>query len=289
MTNKLSKQSLSIFEQIKQTDANKNEFWGARQLAKTLEYTDFRNFLSVIAKAKEACKNSGQPIKNHLVDFNEMVPIGSGAYREMESVKLSRYACYLIVQNADPSKEVVAIGQTYFAVQTRLQEIQQMDEYNILNTEDEKRLFLRDEMAKHNSQLAAAAKVAGVIEPIDYAIFQNHGYMGLYGGLDAKGIHQKKGLKKSEQILDHMGSTELAANLFRATQTEEKLHRENIKGKQKANQTHFEVGKKVRKTIAELGGTMPENLPVADSIKKLEKGKQPQQLKGKDNSIGNKF
>lgn len=143
-------------------------------------------------------------------------------------------------------------------------------------------------MAKHNIKLAAAAKDAGVIEPIDYAIFQNHGYMGLYGGLDAKGIHKHKRLKKSQQILDHMGSTELAANLFRATQSEEKLKRENIKGKQKANQAHFEVGKKVRKTIQELGGTMPENLPVADSIKKLEKAKQPLQLKGKDKSKENK-
>ena len=163
-----------------------------------------------------------------------------------------------------------------------------MDEYNRLDSEDEKRLFLCNEVAKHNIQLAAAAKDAGVIEPIDYAIFQNHGYVGLYGGLDAKGIHQKKGLKKSEQILDHMGSTELAANLFRATQTEEKLQRENIKGKQKAHQTHFEVGKKVRKTIAELGGTMPENLPVADSIKKLEKDKQPGILTGKSKHKGNK-
>jgi DNA-damage-inducible protein D len=126
MANELSKQALSVFEQIRQMDANKNEFWGARQLAKALEYTDFRNFLSVIAKAKEACRNSGQPIENHLVDFNEMVPIGSGAVREMESVKLSRYACYLIVQNADPTKEVVALGQTYFALQTRLQEISLM-------------------------------------------------------------------------------------------------------------------------------------------------------------------
>jgi len=151
-----------------------------------------------------------------------------------------------------------------------LQEIRQMDDYNRLNTEDEKRLFLRDEMAKHNIQLAAAAKDAGVIEPVDYAIFQNHGYMGLYGGLDAKAIHAKKGLKKSQQILDHMGSTELAANLFRATQTEEKLRRENIQGKQKANRTHFEVGKKVRQTIEEIGGTMPENLPTEGSIKNLE-------------------
>ncbi|HLW41241.1 MAG TPA: hypothetical protein VKY82_02600, partial [Flavobacterium sp.] len=169
----------------------------------------------------------------------------------------------------------------YFAVQTRLQEIRQMEEYTRLTTENKKRLFLRNELAKHNIQLAAAAKGAGVIEPIDYAIFQNHGYMGLYGGLDAKAIHKKKGLKKSQQILDHMGSTELAANLFRATQTEEKLRRENIKGKQQANQTHYEVGKKVRKTIQELGGEMPENLPAPESIKKIEKAQQAKQLKPK--------
>ena len=279
MSNELSHKHNNLFEEIKQTDENGNEFWTARTLAKALDYTDFRNFLSVIEKAKEACLNSGQQIENHLVEFNEMVPIGSGAERSMPSYKLSRYACYLIVQNADPGKEVVALGQTYFAVQTRLQEIRQMDEYNRLSTEDEKRLFLRNEMAKHNTQLAAAAKDAGVVEPVDYAIFQNHGYMGLYGGLDAKAIHKKKGLKKSQQILDHMGSTELAANLFRATQTEEKLKRENIKGKHKANQTHYEVGKKVRKTIQELGGEMPENLPAADSIKTIDKNKEPRLLK----------
>lgn len=276
MANELSKKTQSIFEQIRQVDEHGNEYWGARQLAKALDYTDFRNFLSVIGKAKEACKNSGHTIEDHIVDFNEMVSIGSGAQREMESVKLSRYACYLIVQNADPSKEIVATGQTYFAIQTRLQEIRQMDEYNRLSTEEEKRLFLRNEMKTHNTQLAEAAKDAGVIEPLDYAIFQNHGYMGLYGGLDAKGIHHRKGLKKSQNILDHMGSTELAANLFRATQTEEKLRRENIKGKGKANQTHFEVGKKVRQTIKELGGTMPENLPTEDSIKKIENKEKKQ-------------
>ena len=211
-----------------------------------------------------------------------MFSIGSGAKRPLESVQLSRYACYLIVQNADPGKEVVANGQTYFAVQTRIAEIKQMDEYNRLTSEEEKRLFLRNELARHNSQLADAAKNAGVVESRDYAIFQNHGYKGLYGGLDAKAIHARKGLKKSQKILDHMGSTELAANLFRATQTEEKLRRENIKGKTKANQTHYEVGKKVRQTIQELGGTMPEDLPVADSIKSLE-SKEKQQLKGKGN------
>ena len=281
MDNQLSNPGQTVFEQTKQIDENGNEFWSARQLSKIIDYTEFRNFQPVIERAKDACKNSGQPVENHFVDYHEMVGIGSGAERKMESIKLSRYACYLIVQNADPAKEIVASGQTYFAVQTRIQEIQQMQAYQQLKTEEEKRLFLRKEMAEHNKHLAEAAKGAGVIEPIDYAIFQNHGYMGLYGGLDAKGIHKRKKLKKSENILDHMGSTELAANLFRATQTEEKLKRENIKGKQKANQAHYEVGKKLRKTIQEIGGTMPENLPVANSIKKLSKKDKPKKLKKK--------
>lgn len=282
MANELSKKAQSIFEQIRQVDEQGNEYWGARQLAKVLDYAEFRNFLPVIEKAKEACSNSGQKVEHHLVDSHEEIIHGKGATQMYQSVKLSRYACYLIVQNADPSKEIVATGQTYFAIQTRLQEIRQMDEYNRLSTEEEKRLFLRNEMKTHNIQLAEAAKDAGVIEPVDYAIFQNHGYMGLYGGLDAKGIHNRKGLKKSQNILDHMGSTELAANLFRATQTEEKLRRENIKGKNKANQTHYDVGKKVRQTIKELGGTMPENLPTEESIKQLEtKEKKKLDDKGK--------
>jgi DNA-damage-inducible protein D len=280
MTKELSKPGSSLFEKIKKVDDKGNEYWTARDMANALGYLEYRNFKPVIERAKEACKNSGHTIENHFVDSHEMVVIGSGAERAIENTKLSRYACYLIVQNADPSKEVVALGQTYFAVQTRLHEIQQMDEFNSLSTEDEKRLFLRNEMAKHNTQLAAAAKNAGITGSLDYAIFQNHGYMGLYGGLDAKGIHKRKGLKKSQQILDHMGSTELAANLFRATQTEEKLRRENIKGKQKANQTHYEVGKKVRQTIKVIGGTMPENLPAADSIKKVESKGKPK-LKSK--------
>ena len=280
MAKQIVKNNLSIFEQIKHTDETGNEFWMARQLSKALDYTDFRNFTGVIEKAIDACKNSNQPVQNHIVEANEMVAIGSGAEREMTSYKLSRYACYLIVQNADPAKEVIAQGQTYFAVQTRLQEIQQMEAYNRLSSEQEKRLFLRNEMSKHNTYLAAAAKNAGVQDGMDYAIFQNHGYAGLYGGLDAKGIHKKKNLKKSQHILDHMGSTELAANLFRATQTEEKLRNENIKGKQKANQTHYEVGKKVRQTIKEIGGTMPENLPAADSIKAVQKKVNTKKKKG---------
>jgi len=211
MENQINKRLISVFEQIKYTDDNGNEFWMARQLAKALEYTDFRNFISVIEKAKDACKNSGQLVEDHLVEFNEVINHGKGAVSSYPSYKLSRYACYLIVQNADPNKEIVALGQTYFAVQTRLQEIRQMDEYNQLSTENEKRLFLRNEMARHNSQLAAAAKDAGVIEPIDYAIFQNHGYMGLYGGLDAKAIHVTKSQSnplrsRQESTQNHSGN-----------------------------------------------------------------------------------
>lgn len=192
MAKEISKSGLSVFEQIKNTDENGNEFWMARQLSKALDYTDFRNFTGVIEKAAEACKKSGQQVADHLVEANEVVAVGSGATHTYPSFKLSRYMCYLIVQNADPSKEVVAQGQTYFAVQTRIQEIQQMDAYNQLSTEDEKRIFLRNEMSKHNTYLAAAAKNAGVQDGLDYAIFQNHGYMGLYGGLDAKDIHKRK-------------------------------------------------------------------------------------------------
>ncbi len=263
------KKNITIFEQIKTIDKNNNEFWEARKLAKVLEYEDFRNFMSVIEKAKESCENSKQKVADHLVEFNEMVAIGSGASREMPSFKFSRYFCYLIVQNADPSKEVVALGQSYFAIQTRLQEITQMQEYKRLTSEEEKRLFLRNELKTHNIQLASQAKKSGVVSPLDYAIFQNHGYMGLYGGLDAKAIHKKRQLKKSQNILDHMGSTELAANLFRATQAEEKLKRENIKGIKNANYAHHEIGKKVRQTIAEIGGTMPENLPTENNIKTI--------------------
>ena len=274
MSTRLTKKAITLFESIKDTDKNGNEYWSSRKLAKVLEYADYRNFITVIGKAKEACQNSGIPIEDHFVDINEMVTIGSGAERPVDSVKLSRYACYLIVQNADPSKTIVAQGQTYFAIQTRIAEVQQMKEYQELSSEEEKRLFLRNELQKHNSQLASAAKDAGVIDSKDYAIFQNYGYKGLYGGMSAKDIHAKKGLKKSQKILDHMGSTELAANLFRATQTEEKLRRENIKGKQEANMTHYEVGAKVRQTIKELGGTMPEDLPTAESIKAVEQKKQ---------------
>ncbi len=195
-----------------------------------------------------------------------MVGIGSGAQRPIEDWTLSRYACYLVIQNADPSKPLVALGQSYFAVQTRRQEL--ADDETL--KEDKTRLLLRGEMKKHNKKLAGAAKQAGVIQPVDYAIFMDHGYRGLYGGQGMRDIRERMRLKPKEHILDHMGSTELAANLFRATQTEEKLRRENVRNKGHANRIHNEVGRKVRKTIHELGGTMPENLPVAESIKKVE-------------------
>jgi DNA-damage-inducible protein D len=253
----------SPFERIKRVNTAGNEYWSSRDFAGVLGYADYRNFEQVIGKARMACFNSGQRVEDHFVDITEMIGIGKGGQREISITLLSRYACYLVVQNADPAKEIVALGQSYFAVQTRRQELSDQA------TEDQRRLLLRGELRRHNAQLADAAKSAGVIEPRDYAIFQNHGYMGLYGGLTADGIHHRKGLKKGQQILDHMGSTELAANLFRATQAEEKIRRDQIRGRDKANRAHHEVGAKVRQTIKELGGTMPEDLPATESIKKL--------------------
>ncbi|WP_150050092.1 DNA damage-inducible protein D [Methylomonas rhizoryzae] len=260
----------ATFDGIRRQDDVGNEFWLARALAKVLDYSEYRHFLPVLERAKEACRNSGQAVDDHFEDALEMVEIGSGAKRELPDVRLSRYACYLVVQNGDPSKPVIANGQTYFAMQTRRQELADDQQFARLS-EDDKRLAIRNELALHNKYLAAAAKDAGVETSLDYALFQDHGYRGLYGGLTAKDIHARKGLKKSQKILDHMGSTELAANLFRATQTEEKLKRDQVKGKRQANQTHLEVGKKVRQTIKDLGGTMPEALPTPEkSIKQLE-------------------
>lgn len=250
-----------IFEEIKRINEYQSEYWSARQLAKVLEYSEFRHFQPVIAKAKEACKNSGQSVKDHFEDVLDMVEIGSSASREISDVRLSRYACYLVVQNADPTKEIVALGQTYFAIQTRKQEVQEQ------LIEDQKRLFLRDEITTHNKHLAETAAKAGVK---NYAVFTNYGYKGLYGGLKVQDIHKQKKLKKSQKILDHMGSEELAANLFRATQTDAKIKREEIHGEARANQAHFDVGRKVRETIRELGGTMPEKLPTPDGVGKAE-------------------
>ena len=263
---------ISPFESIHRITDDDSEYWSARDLAKILGYAQYNKFTKVIAKAKESCENSAQAVSDHFTHMSEMIETGKGAKREFDTVYLSRYACYLIVQNADPSKPIVALGQTYFAVQTRRQELQ--EELAPL-TEDQLRVLRRSQMNVYNTQLAGAAQNAGVITSIDFAIFQDHGYQGLYGGLKARGIHARKGLKKSQEILDYMGSDELAANIFRASQTKQKLEREQIKGKEKANRAHLEVGKKVRQTIVELGGTLPEDLPTpAKSIQQLQREEQ---------------
>ena len=267
--NEITNYSEETFESIKHVNEYGQEYWDARELQAALEYTEWRNFTKVLDRAMDACKGSNHAVSDHFVETNKTIGLPKGAERVVDDYHLSRYACYLIVQNGDPRKKVIALGQTYFAVKTRQQEL--IDNYDSM-TEDQKRLAIRYQMKEHNKRLVAAAKDAGVKTRLDYAIFQNSGYMGLYGGLDARDIHERKGLEDNEQILDHMGYEELAANLFRATQTEAKLKREHIQGKVNANTAHYEVGAKVRQTIKELGGTMPENLPTPDkSIKQIER------------------
>lgn len=261
----------SLFESIKHINEYGEEFWYARELQIALDYKRWDKFQNVISKAMDACKNSENNVDDHFSHVGKIVEAGA-TYKDVGDIELSRYACYLIVQNGDSRKKVIALGQTYFAVKTRQQEL--IENFDDL-TEDKKRLAIRNEMKIHNKSLAEAANLAGISNPKDYAIFQNKGYQGLYGGLGRKEIHSKKGLKKSQDILDYMGSTELAANLFRATQTDEKLRKDKIIGKEAANRTHYEVGKKVRQTIKELGGTMPEDLPTPKkSIKQIEKEQQ---------------
>ena len=272
------KYSDQTFESIKHINENGDEFWYARELQSILEYTQWRNFESVIEKAKIACKQSKNDIDNHFADVSKTIEMPKTATKQIDDLILSRYACYLIVMNGDPRKEVIALGQTYFAVKTRQQEI--IENFDNLS-ETQKRLAIRNEIASHNKALADAANKAGITEPMDFGIFQNCGYRGLYGGMDMKAIHSQKGLKKSQKILDYMGSTELAANLFRATQTEDKLNRDNIKGKTNANQIHYEVGAKIRETIQDLGGIMPEKLPIpGKSIKQIERKIEKKKLKG---------
>ncbi|MCD8054380.1 MAG: DNA damage-inducible protein D [Lachnospiraceae bacterium] len=259
----------TLFDSIRHINEYGIEFWYARELQEALGYKQWRRFESVISKAKDACENSGNIVDDHFANIGKMVDLGSGAEREILDFQLSRYACYLIVQNGDSRKRVIALGQTYFAIKTQQQEL--IENFESLS-EDKKRLAIRNEMKVHNKSLAEAANMAGITEPRDYAIFQNKGYQGLYGGLGRKDIHVRKGLKKSQDILDYMGSTELAANLFRATQTDEKLRKDHVIGKEAANQTHYEVGCKVRQTIKDLGGTMPEDLPTPEKgIKQIER------------------
>ena len=267
--NKIKEYNNKTFEDIKHTDEYGKEFWYARELMTALEYSKWGNFEKVIEKAKIACEASKNNVYDHFADVSKMVLIGSNAKREQSDYKLSRYACYLIVQNSDPRKEVVALGQTYFAIQTRRQEISEK-EYSELS-EDEKRFYQRSLTKKGNYSLNKAAKKAGVK---NFDKFHNSGYKGLYNGETANDIAKRKGLRYREDILDNMGSVELAANLFRITQTEQKLKNDNIKSESEANKTHYTIGRNIREVIAKNGGTMPEDLPTPKkSLKELEKEK----------------
>ena len=265
--NDIKEYTEKVFEDIKHIDENGNEYWLARELQKVLQYTQWRRFENVINKAKLACKNSNIKVDDHFANVGKMVDIGSNTKRETNDYKLSRYSCYLIAQNSDPRKEVISLAQTYFAIQTRKQELSEI-EYNEL-TEDEKRLYRRNQVRKGNYNLNKTAVNSGVK---DLARFHNAGYKGLYNGETADDIFRRKKLIYREDILDNMGSEELADNIFRIAQTDAKLKRDNVDNEYTANSIHYEVGREVRDSIKRLGGTMPENLPTPDrSLKELVK------------------
>lgn len=263
----VNKYTSKTFEDIKHIDEYGNEYWFARDLQKVLEYKDWRNFLKVLDKAKEACYNSKFNVDEQLVEVNKLSKRNNNAIVNIQDYKLSRYICYLIVQNADPSKEVIALGQTYFAVQTRKLEITEQ-EYDSLS-DDEKRFYQRKLTRRGNYTLQKVASSAGVK---NMAEFHNAGYKGLYNGETADDIFKRKKLRYREDILDNMNEDELVANLFRINQTKQKLLRDNVKGENNAKNIHYEVGKKVRKAIADIGGMMPEDMPTPKkSLKELEK------------------
>ena len=265
--NEVKSYSESIFESIKHIDENGVEFWYARELQNVLEYKEWRNFKKSIEKARISCKTSNYKVSDHFVEFNKMIVIGKGAKRNQVDYKLSRYACYLIVQNGDPKKEVIALGQTYFAIQTRKMELTEL-EYEKLS-EDQKRLYRRKQASDGNYSLNRTAVKSGVK---NLAEFHNAGYKGLYNGETANDIFKRKKLEYREDILDNMSSEELGANIFRITQTEAKLKRDKVDNEYTANSVHYEIGKKVRNAIIDMGGTMPEDLPTpSKSIKQLDK------------------
>ena len=264
---------IAAFEAAAQFDDTGSEYWTARTLQKLLDYSDYRNFLNIIDKAKISCQTAGQPPEDHFVDVTEMIELGKGATREIDDMRLSRYACYLVTQNGDARKRPVAFGQTYFAIQTRRQELADQAAKGgvvVPTSGDEKRVFLRNQIKEHNRYLSSAAKDAGVITPQEFAIFHSNGYQGLYGKTVPE-IRRYKGLSASVDILDRMGSSELAANFFRVTQTEEKLRKDKIKGLKHAYATHYAVGRQVRDAMLKISGIAPEDLPVADSIKHAER------------------
>ena len=265
---KLKAKEYKRFEDIKQVREDGSQYWSARSLAPALDYNKWENFAKVIKRAMVACENSGHSAE---CDFPEVRKIvGAGATtKPVLDYELTRYACYLIVQNGDPRKEVIALGQTYFAIQTYRQEV--ADHFNELS-EDSRRLVVRGDIKQWNQLLAETAHKAGVITNEEFAIFQNAGYMGLYGGLDVDDIHTRKGLAVGQKILDYMGSTELIANLFRISQTEEKLRKDAVEDAKTATSVHYSVGSEVRTAIEKIGGTMPENLPTPEkSIQQIEK------------------
>ena len=265
------------FENIKVVREDGSEYWSARELGPVLDYSKWENFSKVIKRAMIACENSGHSVSDDFPEVRKIVAAGATS-KPVLDYELSRYACYLIVQNGDPRKEVIALGQTYFAIQTYRQEV--ADHFNQLD-EDNRRLVVRGDIKKWNQLLAETAHDAGVITNEEFAIFQNAGYMGLYGGLDVDDIHAKKGLEVGQKILDYMGSTELIANLFRISQTEEKLRKDNVNGAEKATEVHYSVGKEVRTAIKKIGGTMPEDLPTPEkSIQQIEK-EQMERLRAK--------
>ena len=268
--NEIKEYTTKLFEDIKHIDEFGNEYWLARELKNVLGYNQWRSINDLIERAKVACKESKYNVDDHFALYRKMVGIGSKTQRKVIDYKLSRYACYLIVMNGNPKKEIIALGQTYFAIQTRKQELSEK-EYNEL-TEDEKRLYRRNQTRKGNYNLNQTAIKSGVK---DIARFHNAGYKGLYNGETADDIFKRKKLRYREDILDNMGSEELADNIFRIAQTDAKLKRDNVNNEYTANSVHFEVGKKVRNTIKELGGTMPEDLPTPDrSLKEIEKEKK---------------
>lgn len=255
-----------VFEDIKYIDENGNEYWLARELMKVLEYSLWQRFSNVLRKAMENCLNSNYNVSDHFIGIDKMINLAKNAVRNIQDYKLTRYACYLIVLNCDPRKKIIALAKTYFAMQTRRQELNEK-KYDSL-TEDEKRLYRRNQVRKGNFNLNKTAINSGVK---DLARFHNAGYKGLYNGETAADIFKRKGLRYREDILDNMGSEELADNIFRIAQTDAKLKRDNVDNEYTANSIHYEVGREVRNSIKRLGGTMPEALSVPNrSLKELE-------------------
>ena len=265
--NELKKYTEKMFEDIKHIDEEGNEYWLARELQTALDYKKWQKFINVIENAKIACEQSNFIIEDHITQVGKMINVGKGGKRKVEDYKLSRYACYLIAQNGDSRKKTIALAQTYFAIQTRKQELSEI-EYSML-TEDEKRFYQGNLTRKGNYSLNMVARNVGVR---NFDKFHNAGYKGLYNGETANDIARRKKLRYREDILDNMNEDELVANLFHINQTKQKLLKDKVQGENNANDIHYEVGKEIRYTIKKLGGTMPEDMPTPNkSLKELEK------------------